>query len=1030
MTVMFCDLVGSTPLAERLDPEDFHELLLGYQDLCATSIARFNGYTALFVGDGVVAYFGYPHAHEDDAQRAAHAALGIIEGLDDLNRRLRVSFGETIDVRIGLHSGVVVVAENFGEQREQHEIIGETPHIAQRLESIAPRGSVVMSDETRTLVGGFFETESLGERELKGISRPIAIHRVVRATGAVGRLEAADAASLTPFVGRDRELGQLLEAWRQAAAGNGAIVELTGEAGIGKSRLVHALLGELGAEVAATQLWQCSAHHAGTSLHPLIRLLERDFALDRSAPDKVQLETIAAAATAAGLNPSEAVPVLADLLAVAGGRNGDGSPLSPRDARTATLRVLESMLVADPERHPLLIVVEDLHWADPTTLEFLSRIARRVMTLPVMCVLTFRPELTPSWSRRRPVLEVSLGRLTSDQVRAMVSLGSATQLDPRALERLDAAADGVPLFVEEMVRMLELGAGADELVGSEGGSQVPPTLHGMLTERLDRLGPLGELVDIAAVLGREFDRELLVAVAPDPEISLAVAQLAAHGVLRPVAAESRLEFTHALLQEAAYDRMLRRRRRELHARVASRLAAEFPELAEREPEVVAGHWSAANEPSESSRWWYDAGVRALSRAAFVEAADHFRRGYEALERIDPDGEECDRRLEFTTHLGAALQAGQGYGNPSVGEAYARAREYCSGGVDDSRLVPVIRGQWMFHLVRGEYETALDRSNEMLGLAARDGGGDLEGEGQLYGGLVQMYLGNYELAQSHLEQAMVSHGRRGGADEIFEAQGDTRVGAMAYLSMVLWQLGHHEASRRYSDQSLELAERVAGPVTRAQAFFMRTVLHMSRAEFDAFATWVERTRVYSAEHGIGYWRILSSAYSAWRQAWSGELAAGTSRLRSCIDAYLGSGSKLGIAHLYIMLADLELAQGDIDSALAELDAAGAYIEASGERFSESEMYRSRARALMAGESPNPAGATAALEQGVAVALSQNARMPELRALAQLVGHRRRVGEADARDAERLAALCDWFGHSCELPDVVRARLLLTPEDRAA
>ncbi len=1030
MTVMFCDLVGSTPLAERLDPEDFHELLLGYQELCATSIARFNGYTALYVGDGVVAYFGYPRAHEDDAQRAAHAALGILEGLGDLNQRLRAAFAETIDVRIGLHSGVVVVAENFGEQREQHEIIGETPHIAQRLESIAAHGSVVMSDATRALVGGYFETEPLGERELKGISRPIAVHRVVRATGAVGRLEAADAASLTPLVGRDRELGQLIEAWRQAAAGTGTIVELTGEAGIGKSRLVHALLGQLEPELAATQVWQCSAHHAGTSLHPLIRLLERHLALDRSAPEDAQLEAIAVAATAAGLNPGEAVPLLADLLAVAGGRNGDGTPLSPRDARTATLRVLESMLIADPEKHPLLIVVEDLHWADPTTIEFLGRIARGVTSLPVMCVLTFRPDFTPSWRRRRPVLEIALGRLTSDEVRAMVSSGSTAQLDPRALERLDAAADGVPLFVEEVLRMLEAGAEADELVGGDGGSHVPSTLHGMLTERLDRLGPLGELVDVAAVLGREFDRELLVALAPDSEISLAVAQLAAHGVLRPLEAESRLEFAHALLQEAAYDRMLRRRRRELHARVASLLVHQFPELAEREPEVVAGHWSAANEPAESSRWWYDAGVRALSRAAFVEAADHFRRGYEALERIDPDGKDRARRLEFTAHLGAALQAGQGYGNPSAGEAYAQAREYCSGGLADPRLVPVIRGQWMFHLVRSEFTTALERSDEMLGLAARDGGGDLAGEGQLYGGLVQMYLGNYEVARSHLEQAMTSSGRRSGAEEIFEAQGDTRVGAMAYLSMVLWQLGYHEESRRHSDQSLEVAERVAGPVTRAQAFFMRTMLHMARAEIDEFATWVERTRAYSAEHGIGYWRVLSAAYSAWRQAWSGGLVAGTVRLRACIDAYLESGSKLGVPQLYLLLADLVVAGGDVAGALAELDAAAAYIQASGERFSEPEMYRSRARLLMTGDAPDAAGAASALERGAAVALSQNARMPELRALAQLVGLRRRVGETDAPDAERLAGLCDWFGPSCELPDVVRARALLGPEGRAA
>ncbi len=887
-----------------------------------------------------------------------------------------------------------------------------------------------MSDTTRALVEGYFETEPLGERELKGISRPIVVHRVVRATGAVGRLEAADAARMTPLVGRVSELDRLLEAWRQAAGGSGTIAEITGEAGIGKSRLVRALLDRLEPELEGIQVWQCSAHHAGTTLYPLIRLLERDLGLDRTATEEAQLEAIGAAATAAGLNTPEAVPLLADLLSVRSGRNGDGQELSPRDARTATLRVLESMLVADPEKHPLLIVVEDLHWADPTTLEFLDRIARQVTGLPVMCVLTFRPDFTPSWRVRRPVLAIELGRLSSDEVRAMAASGSDEKLDPNLLEWLDAAADGVPLFVEEMLRMLEL-PGMEELVASDGGTHVPPTLHGMLTERLDRLGPLGELVDVAAVLGRDFDRELLVALEPasEKEISLGVAQLTAHGVLRPVAEQSRLEFTHALLQEAAYDRMLRRRRRELHARVASLLVDEFPELAEREPEVVASHWSAANDPAKSTRWWYDAGVRALSRAAFVEAADHFRRGYEALERIDPERHDRARRLGFATHLGAALQASRGYGNPSVGEAYAQAREYLDGDPGDHRVIPVIRGQWMFHLVRGEYGPALERSNEMLALAALSGGDGLEGEGQLYGGLVQMYLGNYGEARTHLEEAMMSHGRRGGADEIFAAQGDTRVGALAYLSVVLWQLGYYEASRRHSDQSLELAERVAGPVTRAQAFFMRTMLHLNRGEVAEFATWVERTRAYSTEHGIAYWRIHSSAYSAWRQGWSGELAAGTTRLRSSIEAYLDSGSKLGIAHLYILLADLELAAGDVAGARGHLGAATEYVEATGERFSESELHRARARALMAGDSPDPAAATAALERAVEIAAIQNARIPELRALGQLLTHRRKLEEPHRSDADRLSVLCDWFGSNCELPEVVRGRQLLESEDGA-
>jgi class 3 adenylate cyclase/tetratricopeptide (TPR) repeat protein len=1023
---MFCDLVGSTPLAERLDPEDFRDVLTDYQQVCAGAIERFNGYTALYVGDGVVAYFGYPHAHEDDAQRAAHAALGILDGLVDLNRRLQDSLGVTIDVRIGLHSGVVVVAENAGEMREQLEIVGETPHIAQRLESIAPHGAIVTSDTTLALIEGYFETEPLGPRELKGLSRPIEVHRVVRPTGAVGRLDAARRAGLTPLVGREAELARLLEAWHQAADGNGTIVEVTGEAGIGKSRLVRALVDALEPDPADLQVWQCSAHHASTSLHPVIRLLERELPLERSAPQESQLELIADAAGAAGLDTREAVPLLADLLAVRTDDGDDRPSLSPRDTRTATLRTLESMLVANPRKHPLLLIVEDLHWADPTTIDFLGRLTRAVLAAPVMCVLTFRREFSPGWRRRRPVLEVTLGPLEAEEVRAMANSMSHGKLEPSVVKWLESAADGVPLFVEEMSRMLELRGGAED---AEMGSLVPPTLHGLLVERLDRLGSLIDVVDHAAVLGREFDREVLEALDPlgGDDVSLALTQLTAHGVLRPIGEGPKYEFAHALLQEAAYERMLRRRRTTLHSWVAETLAAHFPQLAEREPEVVAGHLSAAGEAGESVRWWHAAGVRALERAAFVEAAEHFRRGSEALDRVDPDRTDAEQRLDFSTHLAAALQAGRGYASAGVGEAYAEARSYAERVDDDDRLVPVIRGQWMCHLVGGEYRTALALADEMLALAARHGRDDLQGEGELYSGLVHMYLGNYELAKARLERAIPDDDRRGRTDEVWEAQGDTGVGALAYLSMVLWQMGYAEESRACSDRSLELAERVAGPVARSQAFFMRTALHLSRGEAEDFSRWVENTRAYSGEYSVGYWRTLSSTYSAWRQAWSGELAAGTERLEANVHAYLQSGSRLGLAHLYVLLADLRIAAGDPTAAIAALDAGEEYVEASGEGFSHSELQRCRARALVMGDAPDTARATLALERAVEIAASQNAKLPLLRALAQLVAHQRKLGEpGDSAAAEQLAALCDWFGPDCELADVTRARTLLEPE----
>jgi class 3 adenylate cyclase/tetratricopeptide (TPR) repeat protein len=1003
MTALFCDLVGSTPLVQALDAEDFREVLGEYQQACVRAIERFEGYTARYVGDGLVAYFGYPRAHEDDAHRAVHAGLGILDELESLNAGLRDRLGISLQVRIGLHTGVVIVGEmGAGGARSQHEIVGEMPHIAARLESIAPPGSVVISDVTHDLVAGYFETEPLGEKELKGIARPVGVYRVLRPTGAVGRLEVADARRLTPVVGRERELERLAGAWRRAEGGEGAVVHVTGEAGIGKSRLVRTLVERLGDDVGAVQTWQCSAHHQSTSLYPVARYLERLPGGARTKTAEDELRSL-----------DEAVAE---------------QSLTPRDARTARLRVLESLLVADPASHPLLLVVEDLHWADPTTVELLGRIVTGLPQLPVLCVMTFRRELEPPWAGRLPVTEIALGPLSPEEVRAMATAASDTALDPAVLEAVDSAADGVPLFVEEMLRMIELAGGSNGEAPAPLTTAVPPTLEGLLTERLDRLPELGDVIDLAAVLGREFDRSLLAALEPlnGAGVDPALAKLAACNVVRPVAgAPARCEFSHALLQEAAYERILRRRRRELHGRVADTLARSFGDAVTRQPEVVAHHWSAAGEHEKALPLWQAAGTRALERAAYLEAAESFRRGLEALDEAGPRPADDPAEVDLPTHLAAALQAGRGYAAAGVGEAYDRARNACERARNDDRLVSVIRGQWMFHLLRGQYATALELADEMLALAGRSGHPARLAEGHLYRGMVHMYLADFEPAREHLEEAFTRYRRPDRSDHIYEAQGDTGVGALAYLALVLWNLGHAEESLARSDLSLERAAQVGGPVTRAQAWGVRSLLHLSRAEPGEFGEWVERTRAHSVDHDLGYWRTVSSLLTGWLRGRAGDLAHGTAQLEESLAAYLASGSRLGIPHFQVLLADLRLAAGDRGRALEALRTGEEYIEATGERFSESELLRFKGRVLMAGDSPDRDGAAAAYERAVAVAREQKARMLELRASTRLAALQRSTGERAAA-IDDVAALCAWFPAASELPDLARARALVASE----
>ncbi len=1022
MTVMFCDVVDSTSLSESLDPEDFREVLTGYQAAAARAIERFKGYAAQWIGDGVLAYFGYPRAHEDDAKRAVYASLGILEEVAALNERLLELFGVSVQVRVGLHSGIVVAGEmGAGATREPLAIAGETPHIAARLQALARPGSVVLTDATRELVSEDFEIELLGMKALKGISRPIAVHHVVRARRE-RRIEPGPRAA-TPLVDRHTELARLAEAWEQARRGHGVIVHLAGEAGIGKSRLVRALREEVKGQVVARHILQCSPHYSSTALYPAIRLLEQLTGCDRTQPPERQLEAVERTVVGAGLDPREATPLLADLLSIPGGADATRT-MMPRDARNATLQILEALLVGDAAGHPQLFVVEDLHWADPTTVELLERIVAKVASLPVACIVTCRNEFEPPWTQWQPVVKIDLGPLATEDVRELASVVSPTELGTDVLSRVEAAADGVPLFVEEVIKVLADEGGADTEGQHPAETVVPPTLQGLLAERLDRLPELAGVIDVAAVLGREFERGLLQALSPAdaPGFSSAVAQLAAEDVLRPVeGSRSRLEFKHALLHEAAYDRLLRRRRRDLHGRVAELLVARSPSAWGSESERIAHHWSSAGQPAKALGYWELAGQRALKRAAFLEAAEHFRRGLEALDAARPEPDGDLERGDLLTHLGAALQAGR---TPaaSVDVIYAKARHAYARAGKRERLVPVIRGQYLFHLTRAEFEAARELADEMLAMGENGGRPVWLAEGHFYLGFARMLTGDLERARVDFEDAIGRYQPPERPDHLYEAQSDPGVGALAYLATLLWNQGYARDALEKSEESLELAARVGGPVTLAQAWGMRCGLLLVQGKQVEFSEWLEKARAHSVERNIGYWSTVCSLWSAWMQGRTGELPTATTLLRKHLDAYVDSGGRVGIPHFQALLAELNLAAGERQRALDSLRAGQEHIDAAGERYYEPELQWLTARALMAGDAPDPVAATAAYERAIAAANRQSAKLLELRAATGLLLHQRRIGDAAGATA-RVESLCGWFDAESEIPDVLRARALL-------
>jgi class 3 adenylate cyclase/tetratricopeptide (TPR) repeat protein len=1023
MTAMFCDVVDSTSLAERLDPEDFRELLRAYQRGCVSAIERYGGFVARYLGDGVLAYFGYPQAHEHDPTRAVHAALGILDEVAELNGgRMPENLGVAVKVRIGVHTGIVVAGEmGAGQTRERLEIVGETPHIAARLQTIAQPGWAVLSDATSDLLADRFELESLGPTSLKGISRPIGAHRVLRALGSSGATPGAAPPTRKPMVGRTDERARLWQAWERANTGHGELIHVCGEAGIGKTRLVQALR-EDAAGLSTERILQCSPHHSSTALDPVIRFLEQLTSVDRSRAPEDQLDTLEHFVRRAGLREHDAVPLLADLLSIPIGAGS--TTLMPRDARNALLGLLKDLLVGDAVRRPLLLIVEDVHWADPTTCELLERIIADLDRVPVLCVLTFRSESEPPWTQWHQVAVIEVGPLAHDEVRALAVARSPDRLDADTLQRVESTADGVPLFVEEMVKMLRSQEGSD-MRGAQSDGAVPPTLHSLLAERLDRLPQLTEVIDVAAVLGREFERGLLEQLTRSggPPIRSAVAQLVGEEVLRPVeGSRSRLEFRHVLLQEAAYGRLLRRRRRELHGRVAELLATRISSAGEAAPEVVAHHFSQGYLPALAIPFWRRAGTRALERAAFQEAAEHFRRGVEALDAARPAPDGDVERGDLLTRGAAALQAAHGYAADGVDRAYASARAaWDRTGLDDRR-VPVIRGQWMFHLLRSEYPAALALADEMVALGDRGGDRVCLAEGHLFLGLSHMYLSNLDLARTHLEQAHVHYRRPLARDEIYEAQGDTGVGALSYLALVLWNQGALQDAATTSESSLELADAIGGPVTLAQAWGMRSGLLMTMGELKELGPWLEKTRAHSAERNIGYWRTVCSLWSGWLQGRSGDLERGVELVKEQLEAYCDAGARLALPHLQVLLADLYLTAGDRRQALDALYRGQEHIDATDERFSEPELHWVLGGALMSGDAPDPDAATIAFERAVASARAQNAKLLELRAVTYLVMHRRVLGET-ATALASLQAVCDWFGSDCLAPDVVRARTLL-------
>ena len=756
LTVMFCDLVDSTRLSGELDPEDMRDLVAAYQRACAGAIAEHSGFLARYLGDGVLAYFGYPEAHEDDARLAVTAGLAIVEAVADV----RIGIGrDDIDVRVGVHTGEVVVTDaGGGDDRQQHEIVGETPNVAARLQSAALPGSVVISDRTRALVEGFFALESMGELMLKGLRRPVPSFRVLGQTAARTRLDAVATRGLTPFVGRDAELAELREHWDAVAGGEGRVVLVSGEPGIGKSRLAHELCEQAGG---ATLRLRCSPYNASSTLFPFVEhLLMYGSELDTAD----RIESLEAYVADLGMDVDASMPLIADLLALPVEGRYPPSSDSPVRRKQRTLEVLHAWLLALSAGKALLLVIDDVQWVDPTTLEFLSRYFDRDPVPRVLLLLTHRADFVPPFVHRAHVRHIALAPLQDEAMHAMVEELTGGLALPADLEQaIGARTDGVPLFVEEMTHaVLESGwvaEGSKGLVpaGSLPERLVPSTLRESLLARLDGLGEARAVAQVLSVVGREASFELLrdVAELDDSELEAGLDRLVDRDLVRRRhgAGGTSYALKHWLVQDVAYESLLRSSRRRYHGRIAEALPRALPEIVETQPEFVAHHLLEAADERAAIDYLRRAGELAHRRSASTEAIAHLTR---ALDLVRMQPESPDRlQLELTLliALGAPLTAAKGYSVPEVEETYSRAGELCRAAGDDAtpQFFRALYGTWRVHLLRADYARALEFAHQLRRLAELSGNGTQTAAAHRALGSTLFYVGDDPAAaRTHLE----------------------------------------------------------------------------------------------------------------------------------------------------------------------------------------------------------------------------------------------------------------------------------------
>src|SRR6266542_915581 len=1027
LTVLFCDLVSSTELSERFDPEVLRE----YQAESAEAIRPFGGHIAQYLGDGLLIYFGYPVAHEDDARRAVHAGLGILQGMRRLNERLERERGFRLAVRIGIHTGPVVAGAMGAGGRAEHLAVGQTPNIAARLQAMAAPDTVVLGDATYRLVHGFFECEPLGELALRGLSQATEAYRALHDTGMKSRFEVAAREGLLPLVGREPEQEALRASFARARDGRGQAVSIVGEGGIGKSRLVQMFQAELADAPHVWLLARCSPYLQQSALHPVIDLLQGLLGFQRDEPPWARDVKLVEGLAPYASHVPDGLPLLGALLSIPLGDSVAALRLAPERQRERTLDALLGILLRMSEEQPVVVVLEDAHWADPSTLQLLGLLVGRITHARVLVLATFRPEFTPSWALAPHATVLKLDRLGDAEIHAMIEhIARGKRLPPEVVQQLVAKTDGVPIFVEELTRMMLesdwLAEDADEyrLAGPLPSISIPTTLQDSLLARLDRLGTAKDVAQLASVLGREFTYEMLAAVSPaDGERlrrdldRLVAAELLYQRSQPPSAAYT---FRHALIQDAAYGLLLTSTRQQHHRRVAETLSERFRDIVETQPELLAHHFSEAGLTDQAVGHWLRAGRRALGRSANVEASSHARRGLELLRRA-PDSPERDAlELALETTQGSAAVALKGYGAAEVERAFGRAVELCErlGNTTDRFRATV--GLWTYYVVRAEYGRALELAEGLLSMAEAGAAPTARVHAWYCVGFTRYYIGEIAATCHAFEQAIAIECDDGDPALALPTGDDVRIHVLTFLAHALWHLGRPDEAIRRLDEAIALARRQAHPYGVAFALAVGASLATFLRDTARARALTDEGLAIAVDKGYSYHVVGGGFCRGWALAQESADDDGLTTMQRSLEAMRRAGARLGETFYLAHTAEACVRRSRWDEAGRLLEEAAAASAATGEVFVEPELHRlSAERAAGTGDRQH---AEACFRRALEVAHRQDNRGFELRAAVALG----RLWRDDGRRAEArelVGAIAGGWVEGRDMPDMKDAHALL-------